>query len=434
MSPAVPQLTLMYAVDLQTNTPVTVSGIVPNASTGEFAHQQHKRANKSSSNRNAPAHYARHANTAYAFDALADGIPYRVKKYNKSTKKHGTVTVKAGSGCSRLLQALRRDTSGDVVGVPDIREHGTPAPGVLTGKFPGAARWVAPLRKGPHAAVQSGDWRTRASTMRQRPRVDHLLEAYRSFFGCGGIDEPPQPCANSRCPRCWTNPSALDSEEMACSRFKHGAPLKASSGLGRWKGGDIRGQADYEFPDSWAVGEGGGEDVEIWTTPPYDGDRRVDVEKLTMGRILYFFDHEGNPRGNGGTGDDRPITSWVLVFDYVTSGDGKSRLPDKASDHPTMRLRGRSDPVIYPAEAIRRHVHLYHACPCIPQAAGGGVGAPPAAPGDAQWECGLAQDRGGRFGGAKVWRHKYRLAASNKGYDHYLLNEHHHSISQDAFV
>lgn len=125
---------------MPTDTTATVSGIVPNASTGEFVHQQHKRANKSASGRNAPAHYARNANTAYyAFHARADGIPYSAKKYNRRTKEHDTVTVQAGPRCSPLLQALSRDTAGDLVGVPDIRAGGTPTPTVLAGKCPGVA-------------------------------------------------------------------------------------------------------------------------------------------------------------------------------------------------------------------------------------------------------------------------------------------------------
>ena len=155
--------------------------------------------------------------------------------------------------------------------------------------------------------------------------------------------------------------------------------LQVSSGLGRWKGGDIRGKAKYESPGSWALGEGGGEDVEIWTTSPSSADGAVEVEKLTMGRILYFFEHKGNPRSNGDGSDNRPNTSWVLVFDYAIAGRGDRRLPDLATEHPTLILRGRGEPLIYPADAIRRHVHLYYACPCIDEAERVVGGAPPVA-------------------------------------------------------
>lgn len=408
---------------------VQTPGIVPNASTGEFAHQQHKRANKSASGRDTAAHYARRANTEYAFNALADGIPYTVTKYLKDKKHHATVTVQPGPGCTRVLQALRRDTAGGSVAAPDIEAEGTPTPAVMAGKYQGAALWVAPLRERTVQAVQSKDWKVQASAMKQRPSVSSLLEAYRTFFGCRRKADDQPYCANSRCPDCWRNPSVLEEKNIACSRFKHGAPLKASSGLGRWRGGDIRSKPQDEYADSWAVGEGSGEDVEIWTSLPSSADAPVDVAKLTMGRILYFFEHKGNPRRNG---DDngRPCTWWVLVFDFVTRGKDNTRLADSATDHPMLTLRGRSEPKVYPAANIRRHVHLYHACPCVDDTQSVVEGAPSAA----EWNCGLAPDSRGGFGGAKVWRHKYKLAMTDEGADYYLLNEHHHSISQDTFI
>ncbi|CAN0282299.1 unnamed protein product [Ectocarpus fasciculatus] len=63
-------------------------GIVPNASTGEFAHQQHQRTNKSSCGRNASQHYITRANTNYAWAALADGVRYNVMKYDYRKRGH----------------------------------------------------------------------------------------------------------------------------------------------------------------------------------------------------------------------------------------------------------------------------------------------------------------------------------------------------------
>ncbi|MEP6389024.1 MAG: hypothetical protein ABJ056_03775, partial [Halioglobus sp.] len=88
---------------------------------GELAHQQHKRANKSSSGRDAPAHYARHANTGYAFNTLAGGIQYDVTKYNRRIEEHKAVTVGPEPGCSRGLQALRRDLASGLARAPYIR-------------------------------------------------------------------------------------------------------------------------------------------------------------------------------------------------------------------------------------------------------------------------------------------------------------------------
>ena len=77
---------------------------------------------------------------------------------------------------------------------------------------------------------------------------------------------------------------------------------------------------------------------------------------------------------------------------------------------------------------------MYHACPCIDEAERVVGGAPPVARPEAEWICGLAPDSRGQFGGAKIWRHRYKLSTPGRGVDRYLLNEHHHSISQDSFV
>ena len=92
-----------------------------------------------------------------------------------------------------------------------------------------------------------------------------------------------------------------------------------------------------------------------------------------------------------------------------------------------MILRGRQEPLIYPDDAIRRHVHLYHACPCLEHAEGGGQAARSDARPVDEWICGLAPDIRGEFGGAKVWRDKYKRTSGSDN-DIYLLDEHYHSI------
>ena len=54
-------------------------------------------------------------------------------------------------------------------------------------------------------------------------------------------------------------------------------------------------------PHAWALGDGAGEDVEIFRNPRAMEEyskkthRYVDPQDLTIGKILYFFTHEGNP-------------------------------------------------------------------------------------------------------------------------------------------
>lgn len=54
-------------------------GVVPDASPGEFAHQQSKSGNKSNCGRDPPEHFMVRANTIAATLTLADGLEYKVR-------------------------------------------------------------------------------------------------------------------------------------------------------------------------------------------------------------------------------------------------------------------------------------------------------------------------------------------------------------------
>ncbi|CAN0140715.1 unnamed protein product [Ectocarpus fasciculatus] len=276
-----------------------------------------------------------------------------------------------------------------------------------------------------------------------------MKEAYKASFACHreAGDGTPR-CAELRCPTCWTNTGSLDSSAIQCSRYNHFASLLASSGTGTWKGGDARSAADYLKddgpPNAWVLGEGGGQDVEVWRgTPPTGGDATASssVENLSMGKIVYFFKHRGNARE--GTAEPGPETWWVLLFEYVSAGSGNARLADTVTQHPVMRLRGRRSPVVFPAENIRRHVHLYHMCPApsLGHVAETGQdeddGAQPAGPPPPRC-CGVSStgsaSQGGGSGTAATWRHGFKLAERAGEEDKYLLNEHHHSICQTSFA
>lgn len=98
-------------------------------------------------------------------------------------------------------------------------------------------------------------------------------------------------------------------------------------------------------------------------------------------------------------------------------------MADSITGYPTLQLRGRGRPLVFPVEAIRRQIHMYHQCPQR-----GEAGA------DGSFLCGEVQ--GVATGGECAWRHKFRLATpgASNGYDRYLLNEVHHSINQDTFL
>lgn len=55
-----------------------VSGRMPDASTGEAAHQMNKKVNKSNSGRNPAQHYVRRFNMDFAMSALVDRTPWKV--------------------------------------------------------------------------------------------------------------------------------------------------------------------------------------------------------------------------------------------------------------------------------------------------------------------------------------------------------------------
>lgn len=264
-----------------------------------------------------------------------------------------------------------------------------------------------------------------------RPHEDTILGAARVWFGCGRPQDDPVVCSDPKCPRCWGGgPDKLDNSGISCSRFKHGVPPKASSGLGRFKGGDVKtATSDGPTPRSWAVGAGQGEDVEIFTSPTARASDLSGDGDVTLAKILYFFDIEGNRRADA-TGSG-PIMEFVLVYEYVTCGAGRSRKPDPATKHPTYWLRGAATvvPSVFPVDAIRRHVHMYHLCPVSSFDIG-------VSNTSSSRSCGLRDDT--ERGGGKVWRHHYNLAAAHqpdaqRG-DAYMLNEHWRSVFQDGVV
>lgn len=223
---------------------------------------------------------------------------------------------------------------------------------------------------------------------------------------------------------------SLKNQKLSCSRFKHGLPPKVSSGCGRLKGGDVQSATTEGLtPRAWAVGPGG-EDVEIFTTPEARRQNLSGDGEVTLAKILYFFDVEGNQRLNS-VETSGPTMEYVLVYEYVTCGVGRAKKEDPATKHPTYWLQGgtRVTPSVFPVEAIRRHIHMYHFCPASTFAV---VGSPSSS---APHSCGLCDDDP-RKGGGPIWKHHYNLAAAHGqgGRDAYMLNEHWRGPCQDGVI
>ncbi|CAB1100697.1 unnamed protein product [Ectocarpus sp. CCAP 1310/34] len=141
---------------------------MPDASTGEAAHQGNKKVNHSNSGRNAAAHYARRFNMDLAIDALDEEIPWEVTRFDRRLKKYIVETVMAGSGCSAVLRSLGDDLPRGLSCAPtDARAAGTPTAAQRAAKFPGAATWTSVLweagsPRGNDAG--GGGWESRIST------------------------------------------------------------------------------------------------------------------------------------------------------------------------------------------------------------------------------------------------------------------------------
>lgn len=401
--------------------PASFTGRMPDASVGEHGHQLHKRSNASGSGRDPAAHHIRRVNTRLALDALADGTPWKAIGRDRVHGGDKVILIHPGAGCTRMLSHLRDTLRGGLASPSETTASGAPSEGNARSRPSGDARWRIPLWTADsgsgHYVEDDRDWQNELSTSYMRPDEGALLAAYKKWYGCQGRGAEAR-CEEMACPYCWTaigDGGGLDIQFVECSRYFRGAPRVASSGTGRWIGGNVKAAGSIGGRNSWAFGAGSGENVEIFTSPGAAHRGDVGVGKLTMGKMLYFFEHEGNYRSEGS--EIRPVTKWVAAYEYVSAarGSGNHVRRDPATKHPVFGLRGQAGrPSVFPVAAIRRHVSLAHAC-----TAG---------------HCGPRETSPRQAG--PVWRHRLRLASSHdRSMDWYLLNEHQHSICRpDTFL
>ena len=257
----------------------------------------------------------------------------------------------------------------------------------------------------------------------------------RLWHGCSGTVGDPV-CDDGRCPACGADGRPM-SGDIHRLRYKHGVPSWASSGLDRWS---VRSAtSDGVAPRAWAVGDGMGEDVEIHTHRQSRDKGMSGDGDVTLGKILYFFDHSLYPHQNGPTAGAAPLEEWVLVHEYITCGLGRGELRDSITKPPTDWLQGNAvPPSVFPVSSIRRHVHMYHLCPLprVSSQSTGSGGMPAGAETEEGWVCGRSHE-GKATSGKKVWIHKYRLAAKAAGTTtryKYMLNEHWHIAFQDGVI
>lgn len=258
-----------------------------------------------------------------------------------------TEQVTSGPVCRRILAALSDGLRGGLNGVVDADASTTPTASMKQGKYQGSAKWQATILgggdgarskygRGSVAAGAKESWEVCVSEGPVRPYVDTILRTNAAWFSCGRSDGVADVCAEARCPLRWEGgQGSLEARDISCSRFKHGVPPKASSGLGRLKGGDVkRATGTGATPRDWCVGDGRGESVEIFTSPEAKRHDKSADGDVTLALILYFFDLEGNRRP-GATAATGPVMEYVLAYEYVTCGTGRSKKADSATLHPT---------------------------------------------------------------------------------------------------
>ena len=379
------------------------------------------------------------------------GGSWEATRYDQSTKKHVTRSVRAGAGCTRVLEALYGTLRGGLECPRDPDEGTTPTNAVGRGSFPGSARWNAKIMREGSAdkypaagACEARGWEECVTESGIVPHMATILSAAKLWYGCARRPDGDL-CADLRCPMCWENSDNLTHDEIRCSRFKHGVPPRASRGLGRFKGGNVRcATSEGPYPRAWAVGNGSGEDVEIFTRPSSRKDGASGADPVILAKILYFFSHVGNAR-SGAQARQGPVMEYVLAYEYVTRGTGRSKMGDAATEHPTyyLQARPRRVPSVFPVVAIRRHVHMFHLCPNSAFATSRNDGsnsrgdAPSSGSADVQSRqcCGLYKLDSSSGAGGKVWMHHVHLAQTNAlKKDEYMLNEHWHSAFQDGVV
>lgn len=320
------------------------------------------------------SHYGRRENTRWGLLGLADGVRYKVNASDgrSKTKTPQLRQVTSGKGAQRVLRRLCGDLVGGFAGPSPLHTPVHAVDGAKSTRHPGAASWVTYCIRGtdnePIDVTGSIEpWELNMMNCPWRPRDDELLAAQRTWFGCGRVGDDSERCEEIKCPHCWSVPSGgvvqLTHTTLECSRYGHGASRMASSGSGRWKSGDVRSAEETVPADKeWALGNASGESVEVYATPKTRSHGLTGVGHLTLCKILYFFDHLGNGR-DGQSLSDRARTKWVMVFSYATQGpSGGALVRDDFTKHPVYVLRsGRAE--LYPAAAIRGHVHVVHQCP-----------------------------------------------------------------------
>jgi len=358
------------------------AGDTINVNTGESLHKSLKGWGKLGKGVNITVHIARRLNTRIAATAMMDGVEWEARCYNKRRHRWETEKVRASPHCRELMRTLLDSSQAP-------RKHGV-------GRARRTVDWIMTVNtKGAKIAGLPDEEEGWIDSIARASQGFNLRDLNKKWYGCGRLTQEDL-CGRPRCMRCWKSRNKGFTEtEVRCSNNWTGAPPRASGG-----GGTLRGcPVQLATPNNrqWMVAsQPGGTDVELYSDrAALEAQKPGSTGSCTLGKVAFFLEHMGNPpQGEGTVGE---IFRWVGVAEYFSASSGGGGNKDAATGHPVLRL-GESLS-FFPVEAIRRVVHIHHAC-------------------GQDGRCKAVSD-GNK---APVWRHDVRPG------DGFLCNEHFHSV------
>lgn len=329
------------------------AGVVTNCNVGEPKNKEQQASASSGSGRDNLEHMWRTTNDSLGIKSLADGVTWTARGWEG--RKWVDRTVTAGDLCRRTLQ--------EVFSILPLAPDDSDSGALRAGRPWGFVEWDVELVGMDGVARSDADgardeWKTVvAATL---PSAGGLVTLYKEKLGCGR-EETGEPCESGVCALCWQGRRHLHNGSVSCFNHWGNAPAEASAGTGTLRGGPVKDAA--AFADTWMIQEtSSADDVELYV----DVDARRSGERgqtaTTLGRIAYFFEHQGNDSRHPIDGEvqEGEWTIWVAVQEYVTAGRGQSRKVDPETGCDVFTLRRSFK--LFPASCIRSMVHMVHAC------------------------------------------------------------------------
>lgn len=368
-----------------------------NTNAGESKHKEAKKHAGSASGRDNLVHIWRTNNDGQALKALTDGLRWDARGWDG--RRWVEKRVEAGTVCREALDAVFK-----LIPMAPTCGHGDD-PSVT--KPHGYVQWEVGLAGQVLSGATSDSLAWQEVVSATVPDAAVLESRYDDTLGCGRTAETP-PCTSPSCSFCWRSRGrGLIHRTVTCFNHWAAAPVQASAGAGVIRGGAVK--SAHTSPTTWALSSSSrGSDVEIYVTADARRNKTRGLRHTTLGKVAYFFEHQGNDLRR--VGEEEMVregvwTVWVAVLEYVTAGRRHTRKVDSATGCDVFSLRNTLS--FYPASFIRRVVHMVHQCNSRGTSS-----------------CGLVR------GGEKVAQWRCRVERG----DTYLLNRYFHALGRDPVI